>query len=204
MHGSLMGSPPKPRSAALLVLSCSTLGSKSLTHGSGQALFEWKRRLIQEQVGPPWSTEELNTSAEHRTYLNFFARLCLVKFVMRDRAAHVADQLWQLLDERTMRGPLWRLPDRVTMQRGINHLGSPNVFDLNTLVESTGMAFARLSEGRSATHGTNIDRSKVARLAMQAFVLGELLPLIRGSATLGCTGASAQLRLEYDVRRGLA
>ena len=190
--------------APLLVLSCSTLGSKSLTHGSGQQLFVWKRRLIQEQVGPPWSTEELNVSGEHRTYLNFFARLCLVKLVMRDTAVQLTDRLWQLLEERSMQGPVWRLPNRIAMQSGVSRLGSPDVRDLNALVESTGIAFARISEHRSGTQGDDIDRSRVARLAMQAFVLGELLPFIRGSASLGSTGASGQQRLEYQARQGLA
>ncbi len=190
--------------APLLVLSCSTSGRKSLTHGSGQALFVWKRRLIQERIGAPWSAEELTVSAEHRTYLNFFARLCLVKLVVWEDAEQMTERLWQLLDERTIQGPLWRLPGRSAMLRGINQLGTPDVRDLNSLVESTGVAFARLSERRAERIGTDADRSMVARLAMQAFVLGELLPFIRGSAALGSTGASGQLRLEYEVRQGLA
>jgi hypothetical protein len=195
--------PDNGATAPLLVLSCSTYGTKSLTHGSGQALFVWKRKLIQEHIGSPWSSEELVTSAEHRAYLNFFSRLCLLKMVMPENAEPMAIRLWQLLNERTMQGPLWRLPDRATMQHGIARLGRPDVRDLTALVESTGMAFARLSESESGMDGTDADRSKVARLAMEAFVLGELLPFIRGSSVLGCSGESAQLRNEYEARQEL-
>jgi hypothetical protein len=102
--------PDNGATAPLLVLSCSTLGTKALTHGSGQSLFVWKRTLIQERIGQPWSTEELAQSAEHRAYLNFFSRLCLLKLVMPDEAERMAIRLWQLLNERSMQGPLWRLP----------------------------------------------------------------------------------------------
>jgi hypothetical protein len=189
--------------APLLVLSCSTLGTKSLTHGTGRALFVWKRILIQEHIGPPWSNEELTTAAEHRAYLNFFSRLCLVQLVMPEEAEQMAFRMWQLLNERAMQGRLWRLPDRATMESGVDRLGTADVEDLTALVESTGMAFARLSEDDSGEHGSDDDRSKVARLAMQSFVLGELLPFIRGSAVLGTAGASGQLRREYEVRQEL-
>jgi hypothetical protein len=195
--------PHNGATAPLLVLSCSTFGSKSLTNGSGQALFVWKRRLIQEHIGSPWSNEELSTSAEHRAYLNFFSRLCLLKLVMPEEAEKMAFRLWQLLNERTMQGPLWRLPNRAAMQEGIHRLGRPDVRDLTALVETTGFAFARLSEHDGEQPGCEADRSKVARLAMQAFVLGELLPFIRGSSVLGATGGSAQLREEYEVRQEL-
>jgi hypothetical protein len=190
--------------APLLVLSCSTFGSKSLDHGSGRALFVWKRRLIQEHIGSPWSTEELWTSAEHRVYLNFFSRLCLVQLVMPEEAEPMTFRLWQLLNERAMQGRHWRLPDRATMQDGVERLGRPDVTDLTALVESTGLAFARLSEDDGGEHGSDADRSTVARLAMQAFVLGELLPFISGSATLGSAGSSGQLRREYEARQELA
>ncbi len=196
--------PDNGATAPLLVLSCSTLGTKALTHGSAQSLFVWKRTLIQERIGQPWSTEELSQSAEHRAYLNFFSRLCLLKLVMPDEAERMAFRLWQLLNERSMQGPLWRLPDRATMQEGVLRLGRPDVRDLTALVESTGLAFARLSEHDGEEPGSGADRSKVARLAMQVFVLGELLPFIRGSSILGSAGESAQLREEYEVRQQMA
>ena len=148
--------------------------------GAGQRVAEFSETLLAEGVREPWSIDSQSGRSKERTYLCFFARICLMRLVEPELADQIEGSLYQELRSRLVTGRRWRLPNPEEMKNGIRKYGDADVSDLSKLIEHVGWCFAESTENRLGIHGSDGDRKKVAILAMDAFVLSELRPFISG------------------------
>jgi hypothetical protein len=165
----------------LMLGMCSVTGKLSPPEGGPLQVANWRSQLAASGVGRPWSTQSWDEQAEERTYLDFFARLCIIKLTMAGAGPQMIEILWRTLGKRVWSSKRWNLPSPTDMATGIEKYGVPDVSDLPRLIISTGETFATSAEVQSHTVGDAGDREVVKRKAMEAFVLSELLPYINGS-----------------------